>query len=329
MEVSQRNYSIDVLRLICSFMVITLHFPLSGFWGDEFKNIARAAVPVFFMISGYFTYDNNSEIFKLRIIRQLKHIVSITIGAIIFYLVFNIVIKTIDGESVWKYIMSLFDVKHLMQTVFLNTSFLSAHLWFLYALICVMIFIYFVHKYRFLDKVYIFIPMLMIMNLVLGCYSGFIFNRKFMPDIVRNCWLTGIPYYLIGIYIRTHKLPKLNSFFLTALIAGFCFSTVIETMFITKFEHITYFEHFISTIGLSISLFLMAVNNPGNSNLLSTAGRRYSFYIYILQMALGYIILRLYPGCPYLSVDIFLVGLIIAIPVSFFCDRIRKKCKVP
>lgn len=47
----QRNYSIDILKALCAFLVIILH--VAWAYTDTFLPLARAAVPVFFMISGY------------------------------------------------------------------------------------------------------------------------------------------------------------------------------------------------------------------------------------------------------------------------------------
>lgn len=50
-----RNYSIDILRLLLSFAVVVIHVH-SGKWYDYVDPICRLAVPVFFIILGYFIY---------------------------------------------------------------------------------------------------------------------------------------------------------------------------------------------------------------------------------------------------------------------------------
>ncbi|MBO5427455.1 MAG: acyltransferase family protein [Prevotella sp.] len=47
-----RNHSIDILRLVCAFLVILLHVGTAYYSYTE--PIARSAVPLFFMLSGYF-----------------------------------------------------------------------------------------------------------------------------------------------------------------------------------------------------------------------------------------------------------------------------------
>ncbi len=65
----QRNYSVDILRFLCAYLVITLHIhtPYSAYT----EPIARCAVPLFFMMSGFFG--------KAKIYRLLKIIVLSTL----------------------------------------------------------------------------------------------------------------------------------------------------------------------------------------------------------------------------------------------------------
>lgn len=47
-----RNHSVDILRFVCAFLVILLH--ISTTYNTYTEPIARCAVPIFFMLSGYF-----------------------------------------------------------------------------------------------------------------------------------------------------------------------------------------------------------------------------------------------------------------------------------
>ena len=51
--------SLYVLKAICAFLVVIIHFPMK--YGYYFYPIVRIAVPCFFMISGYFLYSDNRE----------------------------------------------------------------------------------------------------------------------------------------------------------------------------------------------------------------------------------------------------------------------------
>ena len=53
---NMRNYSIDTLKFICAFLVIFIHTPQPDVYYIAITPISRCAVPIFFMISGYYTF---------------------------------------------------------------------------------------------------------------------------------------------------------------------------------------------------------------------------------------------------------------------------------
>ena len=81
----QRNYSIDTLKALCAFLVIILH--VAWAYTDTFLPLARAAVPVFFMISGYFMYrDSAAGVGADRLRRALRRIGMITLWATLLFI---------------------------------------------------------------------------------------------------------------------------------------------------------------------------------------------------------------------------------------------------
>lgn len=50
----ERNLGIDILKFVCAFLVCAVHFSPSPY----LRAIARVAVPVFFLLSGYFTENS-------------------------------------------------------------------------------------------------------------------------------------------------------------------------------------------------------------------------------------------------------------------------------
>lgn len=56
-----RNYTLDLLKLFSAFMIVLIHVPFYGEFGTAIKAVARFAVPVFFMTSGYFCYKNDTK----------------------------------------------------------------------------------------------------------------------------------------------------------------------------------------------------------------------------------------------------------------------------
>ena len=57
-----RNYSLDTLKFVCAIFVIFIHTPQPEIWEIYITPLIRCAVPIFFMISGYFTYGKKDLI---------------------------------------------------------------------------------------------------------------------------------------------------------------------------------------------------------------------------------------------------------------------------
>ena len=125
-----------------------------------------------------------------------------------------------------------------------------------------------------------------------------------------------MPYYLIGIYINSKNIKNekyISNILLISIILVLCVSTVLETMVLTKFNKISYFENFVSTIFLSVFVMIFAIQNPGKNSLISKLGRECAVYIYILQMAIGGVLKVLYPSCTISTILIFVIGILISI----------------
>lgn len=49
-----RNVGLDILKVIAAFFVVCIHAPFENEFGKDLKAISRCAVPIFFMITGFF-----------------------------------------------------------------------------------------------------------------------------------------------------------------------------------------------------------------------------------------------------------------------------------
>lgn len=50
----KRAYNIDILKAICAFLIVCIHVHFPGTIGAYFMTLTIIAVPIFFMITGYF-----------------------------------------------------------------------------------------------------------------------------------------------------------------------------------------------------------------------------------------------------------------------------------
>ncbi len=132
----QRNYSIDILKALCAFLVIILH--VAWAYTDTFLPLARAAVPVFFMISGYFMYrDSAAGVGADRLRRALRRIGMITLWATLLFIGWSELMSL--GQNHRLFTPSIAET--LIDWALCNDCPFGYHLWYLYAYIYVLLII--------------------------------------------------------------------------------------------------------------------------------------------------------------------------------------------
>lgn len=302
-----RNYSIDTLKLICAIFVIFIHTPQPEVWSKYITPLMRCAVPIFFMISGYFSYGkkNLADTIHKRIIEQIK---IFSWGFILYF-----IIHLIMG---WKVQCN---VPYTLLFNFIPNNY--AHLWYILAYIYVLIVMLFVDKYNLYKILFCCVPILLIVALSIGAYSEILIGRSFALIYTRNWLLTGLPFFALGMMIKLIERPLMS--YIPILIS-------IVVFYIMGLFEITYLQlgngdYYISTIFLSISIFLLFINvKQSNDNLFSRVGRKDSLYIYILHFFIAAIITKYnlqYPHLAYVSTLITL-----CLTLSFIALLKKIKC---
>lgn len=75
-----RNRTLDMVKAICAYAVVLLHVHFPGNAGIIANVLARFAVPVFFMVSGYFCFRGDDTEF-IRIGKKIRHVLKLMLVA--------------------------------------------------------------------------------------------------------------------------------------------------------------------------------------------------------------------------------------------------------
>lgn len=191
---NKRQSSIDVLKAICAFLVVCIHCPFPGEIGEYITSLSRIAVPVFFMISGFF-YQNTADRHNER--KQIKKVFGLVIISTVIFLLYQSFIHFFHGDLL-AYWQSVFTFRNLVILIFTNDNPLAGHLWYLNAVLYVLVIVYMTDKYGLKKLLYIVSPLLLIGDLVFGKYSILLLGKSFPFILVRNFLFVGIPYFCIG-----------------------------------------------------------------------------------------------------------------------------------
>lgn len=280
----KRNHGLDLLKVICSFMVICLHTPFPGFIGKITIPLTRIAVPLFFMITGYYY---SSTIQRKKEKKQLKKIFHMFVGANLLFFAWSLIKSYTANDFTLITISNMFSMKSMLKFVLLNESPFSGHLWYLGAILYVLLIVFVFERKWDRQKLYPIVPFLLLTDLVFGKYSLLLFGQVIPYILVRNFLFVGLPYFLIGDMLYRYN-TRINPKKAVLLIIVFSCTTLFERAILGAFNLNAERDHYISTTFLAVFVFLLAVQSNGKRNhkwydTLCYIGSRLSSSIYMIH----------------------------------------------
>ena len=198
-ENKARYLGVDILKAFCAFLVVCIHCPFVGIVGDYIVMVARIAVPIFFMITGFFYAD---IVRKGHTRIQIQKIFFLFLKANLLYLLWEIMLIFISVDNIKIYFKQTVTIKVLIKFLIFNDSPFGGHLWYLGEILYVLIINEILNNKSFQNVLYIITPILLLGDLSLGKYSLLLFGREFSYVLVRNFLFVGLPYFCIGKLIR-------------------------------------------------------------------------------------------------------------------------------
>ena len=276
-----RADNIDILKAICAFLIVCIHVPFPGRVGAYFTALTRIAVPTFFMITGYFYSDT---VARRKEKRQIKKILYLFVETNVLFFIWNITLDVLRKDSIATYVRTIFTGKNILEFLTLNESPLAGHLWYLGAILYVLVIVSLADKLNLRKVLYCLTPLLLIADLAFGKYSLLIFHQEFPYILVRNFLCVGIPYFCIGNLIREKRCSeKWNRKILQVLIVVFTITSLAERFVLVSAGLNATRDHYLSTTFLAICLFVYALKSNWHNKELTVIGRKYSTWLYIIH----------------------------------------------
>lgn len=333
-----RNQSIEILRVLCAFLVVGIHVTPNPANMDQisvliFDSITRVGLPIFFVISGYFLLsekDDGKSIFKKVVDRSTKLLIPFAC----FLLVDMMLRKGISLPS-WE------AVNFYITTILNGASRFSAHYWFVYSMLGLYV-IYPVLTYvlRKLTgrEFFILIALLFSIKAYQVYFPIILPNFAYTPRIAFPALDTWFLYFLLGRAI--YLLPKKD--YQRYAVIGFIVSVVATALAIKAGQAFKPYD-----MGLNMYLMAgammymfhsMSINqlSPILNWVVSFVSKNtygiYLIHIFVLQV-IAYKYLDLKPivlnspaiGVPVVTVIIFLISLVISAAINFvMVDRFQK-----
>lgn len=292
----QQNFTLFSAKAIACFFIICIHTSFPGKLGFMVNSFGRFAVPLFFMITGYYSFYLNKEEMANTIKRRIHKLLPLLTISFLLYLLLNIIIQIYSG-SLHTFINGLMSPDTIGKFLLLNwtTPVIGVgHVWYLFALLYVYLMLKIINKHNLYSKCYIYSFFVVAGIYILEVIS--VYLRFDLPQIYyRNAWFMGLAFFMIGHFIRKHanrfKCKKKHFKVITLLSLLLIFvSFWFERNLMVKDNAL-----FLTNILTVFLIFFISINKP-NIHFFDKIGARHSGTIYIIHYLLIILITYFFPA---------------------------------
>lgn len=280
---------LQILKFLCALFVVQIHFD-SGI-REFLLPVARMAVPVFFMITGYFLPDASGHIRRDRLKKMFKKVFRLELVACAVYLGLSVLSAYVKGEEY----PDLLSFEYWFHLVMIGDE-PRAHLWYMIALMQAIVIIAVCVALKAGRWIFWLIPIGLALNFLFGSYSFAIDSRYVFNDIFlsRNVLTVALPFMLIGTLIRCYeyKLPSQGTIMMVAgvgLLGVYVETEVLYALFANEFGDIVFMTIPLSTAVFVFFLRLSVKGRFGGG--IANWGRAYSMDIYLWHIAIASVVL--------------------------------------
>lgn len=288
LRTNNRNLYLDLFKVVLSLMPITIHF------GEKaLTPLCRLAVPMFFMMSGYFLYRKNATPSQQMqgAKKYLLSAITYFFCAILFYFIYDVTLRltVARDENLSNYFMYMYMPDIITNGLLLNRPVTTGfHLWFLLALLDVALIHILLVKFNKTRWYYFIAPIGLFLFFFFGEYTEKLVGTRMPTEYYRNGLIMGLPCAALGYTLARNRdeNPKFYVKWIYLVLGVVCFALqYIEDMWQSQ-------ECYVSTIFSSafLLLFFTGLKAPKCTFYYKYVGTALPYYIYVINIAVDNII---------------------------------------
>lgn len=318
---------LQVLKALCALMVIEIHVP--SVLHTYVAWLIRVAVPIFYMITGYFLLNSCGRLEADRVKRTAVKLLRIYVAAQLLYFTLNIAFRIFDGK--WY---QLLDSCSKWMEMLLG-GWWADHLWYLAAGAQALAIIWLLTRLRRLS----WLPCIAATTLIAGIYINFFCFHSTEINLLlsRNFLTVSLPCLTLGMLIRRYEA------YVQAVAASRWALIGLLTTILTYAEYTVcikligarsvVIDIWCMTIPMAVVVFITSLRSNYNTWLspLEIIGRRHSLNLYIIHIFYYWILLS--PGLlttigyprPHLTEAVILLTLLTSILIQWVKVKRRQK----
>lgn len=279
---TNRNIMLNFLKGLACIGVVFIHVKFPGKVGDIVKCASAYAVPVFFLIAGYFAFGKNEDVIKRRLFKVIKIFI---FGYLVFFLLKALV--AFNNHELLNWLASNYTIKSLFKSVIFCTIGFATPLWYLIAQIETYIFWLFIVKFNKENMMVKWIPILFVLQVTTTIFCE---TMKFDWFWKMNFVTKSLSWFVLGYYMHSipkERIKKLSSskVMMVALVGLVIIIIPVYFNLKLRFSSLGY-------IFYATALFVMALKYAQKSfcKPLEYLGDKLSLWVYIFHVPTGYVV---------------------------------------
>lgn len=271
-----RNNCLNLLKCIACIGVVFVHVTFPGTFGEIVKYTASAfAVPLFFMIAGYYSFGCTYNKIKKRFIK----IVKILVFAIIWWFLYRSVLN-IQDNTIIEWLASIFTWKTLVKFFAFCTISWAIPLWYLIAMAETYFVWMFIVQYKAEAKAtnltYLFFALGAILSVIVDTFG---LNWSYKINFICR----AMPWFMFGYLVKERYESELPDIKNTTLLSIAIVGWIISLSAIILKTPVNYY--YVGVLLTAPSLFLIGVKNSNIriSRAVEYIAEKLSLFIYIFH----------------------------------------------
>lgn len=289
----KRNYYLDFWKGIACFGVVFFHTYYAFYWGDRdvgnmLKAFFRFAMPLFYMISGYYCFYADNAVTAQKLPNKIKHIFNINVVASITWLLVQLMIGLFGDNhggltGMSDILRQIFTPKKMIFWLLFNEDPFVKILWFLSALLYMYLAMILINRFWLYKASYVAAIICVILHYLLGnlCKG---FGVEINSMYYRNFLLMAFPFFMFGHYIHRKEEELLHQFSLKKCIIMLVLG---ELLTIPEWYFLDKTEISIGAVLAAFAIFILSLHVPERKarSIVTYIGTELSLFIYIIHMA--------------------------------------------
>ncbi|MBD5225748.1 MAG: acyltransferase [Bacteroidales bacterium] len=302
--------AIQMLKLVAALFVVQIH--TESAIREYLMPLCRMAVPLFFMISGYFLVSDNGTLEAPRLRRAFVKVLKLTLAVNVIYFIWRVILSASHG----------FDFLQYAATAECWTDFLltgrtfGIHLWYLTAYLQSLALFYVAVRLRMENLLLWLVPVCIAVNIALGSYHSLFFDGVTDEAVHRNFFTIALPCFGLGVLFRRceHRLPSVQTL-LTC--AALLLALMITERLLLGGEKYMHGDIALATIPMACVLFALCLclSPVAGAGMFSSLGRNYSLDIYVYHV-MAYNVIQKYVSTEYAAIYTLLAIVVTAVIIA-------------